>query len=147
MGHNDHYTEAYKREAAAKAQASGNLSQTARELGVSTRILRGWVKQYGKPLEVETASAQALAARVRELERQQAVRKGQIAVLKKPSGLSAQPSGTVCHDPGGASGRRIERGDAVQDIRCVGQRLLRLAGTGRLAMLTLKGQEGAAPGW
>jgi transposase-like protein len=34
MGHNDYYTEAYKREAAAKAQASGNVSQTARELGV-----------------------------------------------------------------------------------------------------------------
>lgn len=87
MGHNDPYTEAYKREAAAKAQASGNVSQTARELGVSAKTLRSWVKQYGKPLEVETASAQALAARVRERERQLAVREGQIAVLKKAIGI------------------------------------------------------------
>lgn len=91
-----HYNEAYKREAVAKAKASGNVSQTARELGISNKSLHEWIKAYGPPLDVNTASEKDLAARVRQLERQLAVREGQIAVLKKAIGIvsEAEVNGT-----------------------------------------------------
>ncbi|NDJ86905.1 MAG: transposase [Chloroflexi bacterium] len=41
------YSQSYKREAVAKAEASGNVSQTARELGISNKTLHTWIKQYG----------------------------------------------------------------------------------------------------
>ena len=87
MGRNSKYSEAYKREAVTKAKASSNISQTARELGISNKSLHAWIKQYGEPLDVETASQKELAARVRQLERQLAVREGQIEVLKKAIGI------------------------------------------------------------
>ena len=74
----------------AKAEASGNVSQTARELGISNKTLHAWIKQYGQPLDVETANAKELAARVRQLERQLAMREGQIEVLKKAIGIVSQ---------------------------------------------------------
>ena len=49
MGRKSNYSEAYKREAVAKAEASGNVSQTARELGISNKSLHAWIKQYGEP--------------------------------------------------------------------------------------------------
>lgn len=87
MGRKSNYSESYKREAVAKAKTSGNVSQTARELGISNKSLHGWIKQYGEPLDVETASTKELAARVRQLERQLAMREGQIEVLKKAIGI------------------------------------------------------------
>ena len=87
MGRNSKYSEAYKREAVSKAKASRNVSQTARELGISNKSLHAWIKQYGEPLAVETASQKELAARVRQLERQLAMREGQIEVLKKAIGI------------------------------------------------------------
>lgn len=39
MGRKSRYSESHKREAVAKAQASGNVSQTARELGISSKSL------------------------------------------------------------------------------------------------------------
>lgn len=93
-----HYNEAYKRAAVAKAKANGNVSRTARELGISNKSLHGWIKDYGEPLDVNTASEKELAARVRQLERQLAIREGQIEVLKKPSGSSAKPTRTVRDD-------------------------------------------------
>jgi transposase-like protein len=56
MGRNSKYSEAYKREAVSKAKASGNVSQTTRELGISNKSLHAWIKQYGEPLDVETMS-------------------------------------------------------------------------------------------
>jgi transposase-like protein len=64
-----HYNESYKREAVAKAKASGNVSQTARKLGISNKTLHEWIKVYGRPLGVNAASEKDLAARVRQLER------------------------------------------------------------------------------
>jgi len=90
MGRESKYSEVYKREAVAKARASGNVSQTARELGISNKSLHTWIKQYGEPLDVETASQKELAARVRQLERQLAMREGQIEVLKKAIGIVSQ---------------------------------------------------------
>jgi len=90
MGRKSKYSESYKREAVAKAEASGNVSQTARELGISNKTLHAWIKQYGQPLDVETANAKELAARVRQLERQLAMREGQIEVLKKAIGIVSQ---------------------------------------------------------
>lgn len=87
MGRKSNYSESYKREAVAKAKTSGNVSQTARELGISNKSLHGWIKQYGEPLDVETANTKELAARVRQLERQLAMREGQIEVLKKAIGI------------------------------------------------------------
>lgn len=88
-----HYTEAYKRAAVAKAKASGNVSQTARELAISNKSLHGWIKDYGEPLDVNTASEKELAARVRQLERQLAIREGQIEVLKKAIGIVSEADG------------------------------------------------------
>ena len=90
MGRKSKYSEAYKREAVTKAKASGNVSQTARELGISNKSLHAWIKQYGEPLDVETASQKELAARVRQLERQLALREGQIEVLKKAIGIVSE---------------------------------------------------------
>lgn len=91
MGRKSNYSEAYKREAVAKAEASGNVSQTARELGISNKSLHAWIKQYGKALEVDKASEKELSARVRQLERQLAMREGQIEVLKKAIGIVSEP--------------------------------------------------------
>ena len=90
MGRKSQYTEAYKREAVAKANASGNVSQTARELGMSNKSLHEWIKQFSEPLNIEEASAKELAARVRELEKQLSVRDAQIEVLKKAIGIVSQ---------------------------------------------------------
>ena len=96
MGRKSNYSEAYKREAVAQAEASGNVSQTARELGISNKSLHAWIKQYGQPLGVETVSVKELSARVRQLERQLAMREGQIEVLKKAIGIvsEAEKNGT-----------------------------------------------------
>lgn len=85
-----HYNEDYKRAAVAKAKASGNVSQTARELGISNKSLHSWIKDYSEPLDVNTASEKELAARVRQLERQLAMREGQIEVLKKAIGIVSE---------------------------------------------------------
>ena len=90
MGSKSNYSEAYKREAVTKAKASGNVSQTARELEISNKSLHAWIKAYSEPLDVETASAKELAARVRQMERQLAVREGQIEVLKKAIGIVSE---------------------------------------------------------
>jgi transposase-like protein len=74
MGRESNYSASYKREAVAKAEASGNVSQTARDLGISNKSLHAWIKQYGEPLDIGNASVKELSARVRQLERQLAVR-------------------------------------------------------------------------
>ncbi len=74
----------------AKAEASGNVSQTARELGISSKSLHAWIRQYGEPLDVETASVKELSARVRQWERQLAMCEGQIEVLKKAIGITSE---------------------------------------------------------
>jgi len=96
MGRKSNYNESYKREAVAKAEASGNVSQTARELGISNKTLHTWIKQYGQPLDVDNASVKELSARVRQLERQLVLREGQIEVLKKAIGIvsEAERNGT-----------------------------------------------------
>ena len=93
MGHKSSYSESYKREAVTKAKASGNVSQTARELGISNKSLHAWIKQYGEPLDIDNASVQELSARVRQLERQLALREGQIEVLKKAIGIVSEAEG------------------------------------------------------
>ena len=93
MGRKSSYSESYKREAVTKAKASGNVSQTARELGISNKSLHAWIKQYGEPLDIDNASVQELSARVRQLERQLALREGQIEVLKKAIGIVSEAEG------------------------------------------------------
>lgn len=90
MGRKSNYTEDYKREAVAKAEASGNVSQTARELGISNKTLHAWIKQYGEPFEIATANERDLENRVRELEKRLAMRESQIEVLKKAIGIVSQ---------------------------------------------------------
>jgi len=90
MGRKSNYSESYKREAVAQAEASGNVSQTARELGISNKSLHAWIKQYGEPLDLDNASVKELSARVRQLERQLAMREGQIEVLKKAIGIVSE---------------------------------------------------------
>ena len=95
MSRGKRYSEAYKREAVTKAKASGNVSQTARELGVSTKSLHDWIRRYGEPeaLNADEASASELAARVRQLERQLAVREAQIDILKKAIAIVSPSEG------------------------------------------------------
>jgi transposase-like protein len=97
LGRKNGYSEAYKSEAVVKAKASGNVSQTARELGISNKSLHGWIKQYNEPFDAEAATERELVARVRELEQQLAVREAQIEVLvrslpwgKKAIGIVSQ---------------------------------------------------------
>ena len=90
MGRKSNSSESYKREAVTKATASGNVSQTARELGISNKSLHAWIKQYGEPLDIDNASVKELSAQVRQLERQLAMREGQIEVLKKAIGIVSQ---------------------------------------------------------
>ena len=47
MGRPSVFSEQYKREAVAQAAASGNISQTARALGISNKSLHSWIKVYG----------------------------------------------------------------------------------------------------
>ena len=92
MGRGSRFSESYKRDAIAKAKASGNVSQTARELGISGKTLHTWMKKYGDPsrLDVTDASASELAVRVGQLEKQLAVRDKQIDVLKKAISIVSQ---------------------------------------------------------
>lgn len=92
MGKTNRFTESYKREAVAKAQASGNISQTARELGISEKSLYRWDKEYGQgktPVSDE-ASPDELAKRIVELEKLLSIRDEQIAVLKKAIGIVSE---------------------------------------------------------
>ena len=92
MGRGSRYNEAYKRAAVDQAKTSGNVSQTARELGISGKSLHDWIRKYGEPetLEVTEATPQELAARVRQLEKKLAVREQQIDVLKKAIAIVSQ---------------------------------------------------------
>ena len=70
MGGGTRFDDAFTREAVAKSETSGKVSQTARELGISGKTLHTWVKQYGqrKLMDVNAATPEHLTARVRELE-------------------------------------------------------------------------------
>lgn len=98
MSRGSDYSEAYKREAVAKAKNSGNVSQTARELGITNKTLHAWINRYSETVSIneETASTKDLTARIRQLERQLEVREKQIEVLKKAISIVSQndPSGT-----------------------------------------------------
>jgi transposase-like protein len=96
MGQGSRFSEAYKREAIAKAQASGNISQTARELGISGKSLHTWIKQYGETEAYASTEARPneLAARVRQLEKQLATKDEQIEVLKKAISIVSQAEGS-----------------------------------------------------
>lgn len=60
----------------AKVEASGNVCQTARELGIINKRLHAWIRQYDKPLDVEAATVKELSERVHQPERQLAMREG-----------------------------------------------------------------------
>ena len=46
MSKGSHFMEEFKREAVRKAEASENVSRTARELGISNKTLHQWMKQF-----------------------------------------------------------------------------------------------------
>jgi transposase-like protein len=82
-------------------------------LGISNKSLHAWIKQYGEPLDMETARQKELAARIRQPERQLAMREGQIEVLKKAIGIVSQDEQTVHDDPARTGQRWVERGRIV----------------------------------
>ena len=92
MARGSRYSDTYKREAVAKAEAGGNVSQTARELGISNKTLHTWKEKFGrsKVVSAESSTPGELAARVAQLERQLAVREEQISVLKKAISIVSQ---------------------------------------------------------
>lgn len=92
MARGSRYSDTYKREAVAKAEASGNVSQTARELGISGKTLHAWKEKFGtlKSVSPEISTPAELAARVARLERQLSVREEQISVLKKAISIVSQ---------------------------------------------------------
>ena len=93
MGRISRFSEEYKREAVRQAESSGNVSQTARNLGMSAKSLHDWIKQYGtKPkLDPETASQAELNARIRQLEHRLQQKDLQIEVLKNAISIVSQP--------------------------------------------------------
>jgi transposase-like protein len=93
MGRASRFSEAYKREAVRQAESSGNVSQTARNLGISAKSLHDWIKQFGtKPkLDLETASQAELNTRIRQLERSLAEKDRHIEVLKNAISIVSQP--------------------------------------------------------
>jgi len=92
MGKGSHYTEAFKREAVRKAEASQNISRSARELGISSKTLYQWIKQLGQAqtLDLNTATVSELSTRIRELERAVAQKEATINVLKKAISIVSQ---------------------------------------------------------
>jgi transposase len=96
MGRDTRYSEEYKREAVRKAEASRNVSQTAREVGISNKTLHEWIKQYGEPrtLDVNTATMSEMSARIRQLERTLAQKEATIQVLKKAISIVSQEKGS-----------------------------------------------------
>jgi transposase-like protein len=92
MSKGSRFSDTYKREAVAQAEMSGNVSQTARELGISDKTLHGWKNKFGtsKVVAVSETTSADLAARVAQLERQLAVRDEQIEVLKKAISIVSQ---------------------------------------------------------
>lgn len=86
------FSKEFKQAAVAKAEASGNISQTARELGLSSKSLNRWVNEARKEREfdIEGASAKELAKRVQELEKQLRVREQQMEILKKAISIVSQ---------------------------------------------------------
>ncbi len=98
MGHQgQRYTEEYKRAAVQQAESSGNVSQTARELGISTKSLHGWIRTYGtlRTFALDTASQSEMAAQIRQLEKQLAEKERQIEVLKKAISIVSQAEGSA----------------------------------------------------
>ena len=92
MSKGSQFTEEFKREAVRKAEASQNVSRTARELGISNKTLHQWIKQFGqaRTLDVNTATMSELSARIRELERTVAQKEATIQVLKKAISIVSQ---------------------------------------------------------
>lgn len=91
MGRGRRFDESFKREAVTKAEASGNVTQTARELGISGKTLHTWMKQYGQSKVVDDeASPKELVARVRELEKALMLSEKKIEVLKKAISIVSQ---------------------------------------------------------
>ena len=93
MGRGQHFTEEFKREAVRKAEASQNVSRTARELGISGKTLHEWLKSFGQQptLDISTATMSELSARIRQLERAVVEKDSQIDVLKKAISIVSQP--------------------------------------------------------
>ena len=98
MARGSQFTEEFKREAVRKAEASQNVSRTARELGISNKTLHQWMKQFGQAevLDLNTATMSELSARIRALERTVAQKEATIQVLKKAISIVSQeqPSDT-----------------------------------------------------
>jgi transposase-like protein len=92
MGRGSQFTDEFKREAVRKAEVSQNVSRTARELGISNKMLHQWMKQFGQPqtLDMNTATMSELSRRIRELERTVAQKEATIQVLKKAISIVSQ---------------------------------------------------------
>ncbi|MBZ0306265.1 MAG: transposase [Anaerolineae bacterium] len=92
MARESQFTEDFKREAVRKAEASQNVSRTARELGISNKTLHAWLKQFGQAqvLDVNTATMSEMNARIRQLERAVAEKDATIQVLKKAISIVSQ---------------------------------------------------------
>lgn len=98
MSRGKQFTVEFKREAVRKAEISGSVAQTARELGISEKSLYSWIKQYAEPknLDLSTATVSELTARIRQLERAMVQKDAQIDILKKAISIvsQAKPSDT-----------------------------------------------------
>lgn len=98
MSRGKQFTVEFKQEAVRKAETSGSVAQTARELGISEKSLYSWIKQYAEPksMDLSTASMSELTARIRQLERAMFQKDAQIDILKKAISIvsQAKPSDT-----------------------------------------------------
>lgn len=98
MSRGKQFTNEFKREAVRKAEISGSVAQTARELGISEKSLYSWIKHYVEPksMDLSTANMSELTARIRQLERAIVQKDAQIDILKKAISIVSQvkPSDT-----------------------------------------------------
>ncbi|MGA5135539.1 transposase [Streptomyces olivoreticuli] len=87
------YTPEFREEAVQIAlRSSRTISDTARELGINTETLRGWVKKYKQRTEPTAGSQLTLdeRARLKELERRNRDLEMENAFLKKAAACFAR---------------------------------------------------------
>ena len=84
------YPEEYKMTSAQLAlESNQSLSKTAKELGVSTSTLYGWVQKYGAPVASQGTTDAALQQELKRLKKVLAKKEEECEILKKASAYFA----------------------------------------------------------
>lgn len=86
------FTQEFKREAVRLAQERGNLSATARDLGVCPTVLQRWKKALqAAPANPFPGHGNPVDAELSRLKRENARLQEEVAILKKAVGIFTSP--------------------------------------------------------